>query len=609
MSGNRNGLRDPIRVPFGLRAEAGTSILEVTLAMALFALLAGALIPAFASGYRYTSKAKQRDVATALMVETMEQVRALPFATVANGLDNDDVISSGDPHIQISGSVYEFEGEAIPHGELGYTQAPLVPHRVNKTVNTTTYTVGVYPTFFEGSTNVLRVSVIVAWQATVQTSSLTEVRMESILYSDPAGCLSVATHPFSAPCQPFLYANASRGTGSVQVTPAPGTSGPALGTLALQNAQLDLPTLFSSMQIEQIAAVNTRSATSSGLIDAGTVQQTGAIPGAAAIDDDPGSASATSAAVTPVQVASAITASDGQTYPNSITVTPGSADTGTSTSTASATASPACKDLANNTLLTSKPCGSGTIALSNAPATLSMDLHAGSTSLESTQLASVGVAPATSKVFTSRHLVSSPSYCTGTSGDGCVYAASTRSFGTISLAGLPGRILSDGAQPSGWGSGSDNYLIRLSNYSDTTASARGVNVTTTSASQLPADGSGTPTLSYWNGSGYTSLPVDWGASPPEVTVPTVNVTDNNVPGGVTVTITTSVTTGSTSMSSSGPSDCSTACTALASVTSPISVDITYIVSNGGVPIASLAMRFDLGSNNAETSFRAAPSAG
>src|SRR5205085_6845620 len=73
------------------------------------------------------------------------------------------------------------------------------------------------------------------------------VENQSILYSGN-GCLSTATHPFAAPCQPFLYGTASTAAGHIDVT----------GTLP--NADFSRATLWggaisSTRQLEQVNAV------------------------------------------------------------------------------------------------------------------------------------------------------------------------------------------------------------------------------------------------------------------------------------------------------------------------------------------------------------------
>jgi prepilin-type N-terminal cleavage/methylation domain-containing protein len=583
--------------------DRGFTLIEVSVAFALLALLAATMIPVFAGALMQTGASEQRRTATQLMNQAMEAVRALPFSTVANGLDSGDVTSNPDPLITVAGSTYTFSnGEEIPHGDLDYTVEPLVPHRSTHSVGDATFTVSVYPTKFEGSSTTLRITAIVEWEATYKPGGRSSIRTESIIYSDPTGCISSATHPFSAPCQPFLYATAAPGTSSFVIKPIGGASGPAFGSVDLVRASLELASPFSTLQVEQITSVNARSVTGAARIETATIQSTGGLSAPAGVDDDPGSASSTSASSNATQISTPVSVGDGT---NSLTLTPGASDTGAATSTITASASPSCQGVDGAALLSGKPCGASSASITSAEAVLA--LTAGSTSLGTTRLLSVGASPQASRSFISRHFQSHPDQCTGTSGDGCVHAASKRTFGTVDLVGLPQRIIDDGVAPVGWAAG--NYLVRLSNYGDQVEAEHGINAGSPTATQFAASGSGTPSLSYWNGSGYTTVNVTWGATPPTITIPPINITDAAVPGGVTVTIEATIETGAALANTAGASGCDESCSASATVASPIIADIDYTVTHNGETLAALNMRLDLGTNSATTSYRAAPSAG
>jgi hypothetical protein len=569
------------------------------------------LLPMYTASLVQTGFAKQREVATTLLDKTMEQVRALPFATVQKGLDNTDVVGSADSRITISGNTYTFtNGETIPHGTLGYTQAPLVPHLSSPVINGTTYTVGVYPTNYAGSAGVYRITVIVSWAHTIKSGVSSSLTGQTLVSSAP-GCLSSATHPFGAPCQPFLYATATTADGYIRITSIPDDTSLPIRGVPVDKAEIDLTQSYSSMQIEQVAKVLGQSKTSGGafhLNDDSTVS-TGDVIAAVQADNDPGSTANPSQSASALQSGSSISQNDGTANPNSITIAPGSLDTGGAVSTSSASVNPACNDLLAIPLTTALPCGSGKVQQLGTALSLSSGLYSGSSSLGSILIASVAAAPSETRLFTSRHTLTGGTYCASTSGDGCVHAAAQRSFGTIQLAALPTQFLTDGAKPAGWGTGSNNYLIQLTNYSDKVVSESGVSAGSPTASQLPANGMGTPTLSYWNGAGYTSLAVNWGTVAPAISIPTVTITDAAVPGGsVTVTITPSIQLGATATAVNSPAGCNPACTSSATVASPISGHITYTVTRGTDTLASFDITVDLGTLSAQTSYRAAPSA-
>jgi hypothetical protein len=204
-------------------------------------------------------------------------------------------------------------------------------------------------------------------------------------------------------------------------------------------------------------------------------------------------------------------------------------------------------------------------------------------------------------MFTSRLTTPSLGYCPTTTGDGCVHAGGQRSIGTATLAGLPSGLL--GAAPAGWGSGANNYLVQLSGYSDSVAAESGVG---TSGSLPSASQTGTPTLRWWNGSGYTTTNVTWGANPPTLSIPPVSIATTFNGQAVTVTITNSLVAGGTAKSTSGSAPCQTSCKATAQVNSPISGHILYTVTAGGQTVASLDIAVNFGTLLAQTNYRAAP---
>src|SRR5205807_1130862 len=189
---------------------------------------------------------------------------ALPYDTLTNGLSNSDSTVNTDSAISRSGSVWTYGGETVPHGDNPVT-TPLNPHKQTVTKAPTTYTVLTYVTYYKPATttttivsgsqpggNPFRVTVVVQWTST--TGSTSQVQAQTIVYS-PSGCLSSATHPFSAPCQAFLYASSGVQGGSVTMT------GPISG-IPLDHAALWLPAQTSGMQIEQIQAVQGTAQTS-----------------------------------------------------------------------------------------------------------------------------------------------------------------------------------------------------------------------------------------------------------------------------------------------------------------------------------------------------------
>ena len=136
---------------------------------------------------------------------------------------------------------------------------PLNPHRQTKVMNGTTYTIAVYPTNYLGSTTSFRATVIVSWTGSFRKGVISQVSTQTVLFS-PSGCVSSATHPFASPCQPFLYGTAAMSQGAVTIT------GTILG-IDLTQATLQTGELDSTMQIEQVSAVQGHAKTSGVLLD------------------------------------------------------------------------------------------------------------------------------------------------------------------------------------------------------------------------------------------------------------------------------------------------------------------------------------------------------
>src|SRR5207248_6375055 len=212
---------------------------------------------AYTAGLAFTDEAlaRQRQSATGLASQAIEQVRALPFDTLAKGLSSNaatDATVATDSAITTCGTDKCYQGEPIPMSNYpaGTTIKPLVPHTRTTTVGPTTYTVKTYVTYYLGNktSNTYRVTAVVTWVAKERAGASHTTQIQSIFYS-PTGCLSTATHPYSAPCQPFFYSTATSDTGHIDVT----------GSLQTANnfdrATVWLPADDSTQQIEQTASV------------------------------------------------------------------------------------------------------------------------------------------------------------------------------------------------------------------------------------------------------------------------------------------------------------------------------------------------------------------
>jgi type II secretory pathway pseudopilin PulG len=583
---------------------AGFSIIELLIAATIMIAAIAGLALVFGSSLTETAVARQRTAADKLLDLGMEQLRALPYGTVAKGLDDAEVAASGDPNITVSGSTFTYvpTGETIPHGNQNYPtyqQAPLIPHRSTSTVNGITYTLSTYVTnYAPGGSPVAgayRVIASVSWPKSARPGLSSTVSSQSILYA-PQGCLSNGTHPFGAPCQPFLYSTASTGLGGVTIVPSATFSDGVQG-LNLSKAQLQLPEEDSAMQIEQVSAVAGKVAAGGGSIETSSgVQRTGFQAATGSADNDPGSVAATSASGSASQGATSIQASSGGgPNANLLTVTSNAtAGSGSMTATAAAAASPAFSDLSGSPLLTALPCGSSDVQ-HNGTSSATMDLYDGNNPLGTAPLATFGTPAGHTRINTSRFIAAGTSYCTTSTGDGCVHAGASRSLGTMRLAGIPAGL----AKPAGWDA--NNFLVEVSSYADAANAESGIGAAAPTAARQ-----GTPTIKYWNGSGYTTRT---GASWPAAgALPVTTVSYST--SGYTVTITPHLTVTAPTTAQNTPAGCTSLCSGTAKVDSPIKGDIDYTITKGGGQVmADLVISLDLGTILADTSYRAAPSAG
>ena len=220
-------------------------------------------------------------------------------------------------------------------------------------------------------------------------------------------------------------------------------------------------------------------------------------------------------------------------------------------------------------------------------------------------MGSIEAAPTAAKAYTNRDIAPGASSCTQTTGDGCLRAESRRSIGTASFVDLPANLYS--LRPSDIPVGWNGYLVRLNSFSDSVTAESGVGSAAPTATMT-----GSPTISYWNGAGYSSMALTPGAAA-ALPVAGVSINDPSFPGNpLTIDISADLSTGGTVLSDPDVGSCGSPCTrttASAQSASPIVGDITYRVTYGAQTLADLNIHVDFGALIAQASYKAAPSAG
>jgi type II secretory pathway pseudopilin PulG len=577
-------------------SEQGFTVLETVVALGVILAALVTLAYTANTGFANAAYARQRQTASGLANQTIEQVRALPFDTLKQGMSNFDNLTS-DPWIRVVGADYYFTGvtpnEKIARGDIPLNPAvvPLVPHVQQLRVGTASiYTVRAFVTYYNNiqTSNTYRVSVIVTWTQSAR-KGYARVNAQSLFFSG-SGCLSTATHPFAAPCQPFLFGSAKGAEGDISIT---GT----FDDVTVNGSDLRPGGATSDMQIEQISSIQGTTETSGvSLATNGQPENDAGNQGVTSgSDNDPGNAGADfSTATVPAQASTTLsqTAGGGSVY----SVTSSGGDTGATTSTASASLNPAhpCQDAAGNAQTDGLPCGASK-ASQLGTEFASLQLWGAAQKIGTTTIASIGPSPADLYVFTNRANAPEFSYCPGAAGDGCVHADVTRTWGTVALGGLPDSLDAT-SLPVGW----------------TGSLVTGLNLRTT-ASAEGGVGSAAPTtnvqgtISYYNGVGYTPLVLAPGPSM-NLVIPPVHAQQLVAGKLLTVDISASLATGGTQVVD--PAACGT-CTrndASASAASPIVGTVTYQFTYDGVPISTFTMKVDLGLTTAKASYKPAPGA-
>src|SRR5215831_2259712 len=141
--------------------ERGFGLIELMIAMTLVLVSLLAIAYTVLSGFQDIALARQRQSATGLANQVIEQARALPLDTVVRGLSNTDLASSGDPYIKkgVCAGATEYclqvDGlnEEIPRGD-NPNVVPLVPHTQPATstkIGPTQYTVRVYVSYYQNN--------------------------------------------------------------------------------------------------------------------------------------------------------------------------------------------------------------------------------------------------------------------------------------------------------------------------------------------------------------------------------------------------------------------------------------------------------------------------
>ncbi len=274
--------------------ETGFTLIEVIVAMVITMLVMTTLTYVVVAALKTIQQGKQRQTATALATQRIEQLRAMPYNDVTLG-----TAASVDPGLlyvnQSGGAPYAFKPAASLVPGLPAAGEPLVVNSVsghweNQQVDKITYQVHTYVTgpFATGSSQTFAITVVVHWTSSVWPNGRTSVERTTTF--QPGGCLSSATSPYNAPCQVYVTARAGDALAGVSITDPDDSQLPLLGQ-STNSMLLSLPGSSASFFVEQTANGVAKSTGASAEKRDGQVveAESGGESAKAAVDSDPSS--------------------------------------------------------------------------------------------------------------------------------------------------------------------------------------------------------------------------------------------------------------------------------------------------------------------------------
>ena len=591
--------------------ERGFSLVETVIAAGV--IFASLLTLAFTAtvGFGYQDLTRQKQAATGLANQVMEEVRGLAYANVEAGMLSTDL--SGDANIVSCSGVSKFlsctadpdepgSGETIVSSPGLSTTVPLVPHRsatapnANPVLDGITYEWATYVTRDTSTTTApYRVTVIVTWTGGVKGSAPNKlVRIQSLFWS-PEGCRSTDTHPFAAPCQPFLYGTGVLPQSSVYVSGSVDQTTFAAGELLSPEAS-------SSTQQEQIVqaqgswqgaeAVLTDTLGAESLVG-GTAEATNA-------DSDPATATTTFEQVgCPTDLACASGSLSSSGNGNSIVFTAPGTTAATASTTAAAGAN-VCPPPTETAETDGLACSGSRIQPGGALTAVATITNGGLAPGAAT-LAQVAAPATASTILVHRNVFPGTTGCSPAStADGCTAVGVSRTLGDVNLGGLPSAFTS----PVDWSGGDawNGYLVSIVGYTDSVTASVGTH------SPLPTAGQA-GTIYYWNGAGYSSLSVsDAGVATISSSLSLTETIDGHDLTVNMQTVGTGLAAASTSVTPTDPGGNETRTEATAQSVPPTLV-IEYELLEGAVVLVDVTITVNLGTLEASGTYAAAPAQG
>lgn len=484
------------RLRAALDGERGFTIIETVIAMTVIFASLTALAYTATIGFRYVAIGRDRIQANGVANQIMEEIRGLAYSKITAGMSNADL--TGDSRIVTCSGVKRFEscaGEKIISSTFSgsYGANWVVPHTGSFTAGTLDVTWHTYITNNSPATSPYRVTVIVSWLGggAAPGNGNNFIRLDSLFWS-PSGCVSSATHPFAAPCQPYFYGQAV----------VPQSSFSIIGNIHdsavdFSPATLLTPGTESTLQQEQVveAAATTRSGGST-VTDSTGLQLSGPLLTTSSADSDVGSTTAPVAGATinngTQYYLERLQPDAGGSVGLQLTIPSGDVgDNGVSIA-AKSTDTYACPP-SGTRQTDSLACAGSRVKQGNA-ATAAIPLSHLIGSL-GTMTAVRVTAPSTTYSTALVHRDAVAGYA------GLVSASASRALGTIQLGGFPTGMTA----PSGMSTtntSDTNYCMRIVGYADTASALAGPRTSTDPSATVTAG-----TFYYLSGGSYQNKSV------------------------------------------------------------------------------------------------------
>ncbi|MFN8077499.1 MAG: prepilin-type N-terminal cleavage/methylation domain-containing protein [Kineosporiaceae bacterium] len=580
------------------RDDEGFTLVELLVTMVVISVALLGLMALQTKALVSGGQARARQQATSVSNQVLEQLRSLPWATLSKGMSTTYAVLGADPNVvagrlkpagtSIDEALRTSATQATDVAPLSGTGGTNVSTYTDPSGTGVVYTARSYVTVPSSSTGLINLTVVVTWRILSTTRTATVITRTQA-YAPSGGCGSPANQPFLGACQAFFQAEAGAIGPSIDVTAASAAGEavpagtPVLPGATASNLHLDLGSTGASISSMQAASgeasvtpaqasIMAGGTTSSALTAAELKRLVSSDVGASA---SPASDSATATSAASMLTAAGTTSSLKLTPPT----TQSQAVVGSTTTATCPGPTPA-----------SQPCTDGRLSGGTAA---SLVLGVGAVNRTLVSVAAPG-SPWVAR--TSRFGATAGSAalgCATISGAGCVSAGASRSLGTVAFAVGP---WSTTAAASG--------LVSVSSYSDSTLSEYGPS----SLSATPSV-TRTGTISYWNGSGYTNLPLTTGTNTTitptssGTSIPAVTWTNGS---GTTLVAKATITVRQVSSVRTNPSAaCTTDACQLTSDVSSVTVSVTYTLTDA-TGTSTFMVSTDLGSIRSVAGYKAAP---